>query len=293
MIEPRAIAQQQSSNSSAQELLLSRSTSTPPWLAPGAEPKVSAALHDVASPDDYAREVGELVRAARSPVAIGGGLVIGGGAGYGVYRLRHAAGHNGVVLPTVSGIFAATIGHGLISWISYRTKGGALGDQETELIDDYKSRQTSAEQAATELKQAATRYTKAAYHPVSIGIGLGSTIAATYGLYRWRNPRGTRKQRWVLPLIGGLITGGAVQSLSASIIASLQSGEGLSGTSVVDFSSVSSTVMTAATIVCLYGGGKYLFDTWRRPARGSRTSTRSLRDNAPGASTSPMGCVVP
>jgi hypothetical protein len=264
-------------------------------------------------PADYAKEVGDLVRAARTPTAIGGGLAIGAGAGYGVHRMRRATGHDGMVLPIASGILAATIGHGLISWAQYKRRSSALADQGTDLIAATQAEQQRAAAASRELLDTVTGHVRASYHPLAMGVGLGVSVAGTYGLYKWRNPPGSQKQRWVLPLLGGLVGGSAAHGVTASIIARHQRASpgtptGMSGVSdhagglsdVLDFSSVTSTIVTAATIVCLYGGGKYLYDTsWRRRRggsgrrRGSSKQSASLRDQTTGHVGPKMMRVVP
>lgn len=230
-------------------------------------------------PADYAKEVGDLVRAARTPTAIGSGLAIGASAGYGVHRMRRATGHDGIVLPIASGILAATLGHGLISWAIYKRRSSALSDQGTDLIARTQAGQQQAAAASRELLDTVAGHVRASYHPLAMGVGLGVSVAGTYGLYRWRNPPGSQKQRWVLPLLGGMVGGSAAHGITASIIARQQraslDASGLSD--VLDFSSVTSTIMTAATIVCLYGGGKYLYDTTWRRRRGDSGRTGSSK----------------
>ena len=252
------------------------------------------------SPADYAHEVGQLVKAARSPLAIAGGLAIGTGAGYGVYRLRKGASQS-LVLPASAGIFSAIISHAFISWMSYRKSGGALSDQGAELmstgakaLDSRATSLTEMDKRAKEFASAFAQRQKAMMHPVSIGAGVGAMVAGTYGLYKWRNPKGATKQRWVLPVIGGLLIGGTAQGLAAAIMSStatpatLQNNmqDGAAVGDLFDFSSITSSVVTAASLVCLYGGGKYLYDSWYRPRRkASRGLGSGLKDKAAPSNT--------
>lgn len=259
------------------------------------------------SPADYAHEVGQLVKAARSPLAITGGLALGAGAGYGVYRLRKGASQS-LVLPATAGIFSAIISHAFISWMSYRKRGGALSDQGAELmstgaraIDSRATSLTEMDKRAKEFASAFAERQKAMMHPISIGAGLGALVAGTYGLYKWRNPKGATKQRWVLPVIGGLLIGGAAQGLAAAIMSSsatpatLQTNmqDSAAVGDLFDFSSITSSVVTAASLVCLYGGGKYLYDSWYRPRRktssnlGSGLKDKAAPSNAPRESKAP------
>lgn len=231
------------------------------------------------SPTDYAAEVGKLVKAAQSPGAIGGGLALGGATGFAIYRLRNPKGTTkpSYTLSIVGGTFAAVITHSLISWAKYRgvsdspsVSDGASG------IDKLTALQNKMSQQSTEWDKELDERMKAAAHPISIGVGVGTLVAATYGLYKWRNPKGSKKQRWVLPVLGGIVASTMAQGVTASIIMKSQPTmqtklSDMSLSDLFDFSSVTSGIVTAASIVCLYGGGRYLYDSWNvGPSRKAR-----------------------
>jgi uncharacterized protein (DUF2062 family) len=238
----------------------------------------SAALPAVAddtSPKDYAAEVGRLVKSAQSPGAIAGGLALGTASGFAIYRLRNAKGTTKptYALSVIGGVFTAVVSHALISWAKYKS-GATLADNSA--IDQYSAAQKRMQEMAVEYDNEMMVRAKASMHPVAIGVGIGTAAASIYGLYKWRNPKGSPKQRWVLPVIGGLLIGGAAQGLAGAVIAGSQpvlqkdSAKSLADTPIADlfdFSSVTNGIVTAASIVCLYGGGRYLYDSWSHRSR--------------------------
>ncbi len=215
------------------------------------------------APTDYAAEVERMIASARSPVAIASGIAGGMGAAYGIVKLRRRKPRTALgryIVPGLGGLFAGSITHAGASWLLYRHAPNPIAD-------------TPAPGGATERETVAM--TRALYHPLAVGAGIGTTAAAGYGLWKWRNPPGQKKTRWGIPLFGALIAGGMAQSLTGSIIRSTDNSQ-LSG--ITDFSSVGSTALTAVTIVCLYGGGKYLVDSWTRKKNMPTHFRRSLRD---------------
>ncbi|MBS1562354.1 MAG: hypothetical protein JSS89_12175 [Bacteroidetes bacterium] len=233
----------------------------------------TAALSE-GSPTDYAAEVGKLVDAAQSPGAIAGGLALGGASGFAIYRLRNAKGTTKptYALSVIGGVFTAVVSHALISWAMYRSSDKKnLSDMNA--IDQYNQAQKRMNELNAEYERNMLEQAKASMHPVAIGVGVGTAAASIYGLYKWRNPKGSTKQRWVLPVIGGLFAGGAAQGIAGAVIAGSRSELPATATKnlsdmpmsdLFDFSSVTSGIVTAASIVCLYGGGRYLYDTWSR-----------------------------
>lgn len=236
------------------------------------------------SPTDYAAEVGKLVHAAQSPGAIAGGLALGSASGFAIYRLRNAKGTTKptYALSVIGGVFTAVVSHALISWAMYRGSDKKnLSDMNA--IDQYNQAQKRMSELNAEYERNMLQHAKASMHPVAIGVGIGTAAASIYGLYKWRNPKGSTKQRWVLPLIGGLLAGGAAQGLAGAVIAGSQAELPSSQTKslsdmpisdLFDFSSVTSGIVTAASVVCLYGGGRYLYDTWSRTRSSARSSKR-------------------
>lgn len=241
------------------------------------------------APRDYAADVDRMIGAARHPASIAAGLAGGIGAAYGIVRLQGSVTplrRYGV--PVLGGIVAGALTHGAASWLVFRSQQEAIADS-----------------APSAMEEEALAVTHAVNHPLSLGIGIGTTIATGYGLWRWRNPPGARKARWAIPLFGSIIAGGMARMLTASILrrSSETGGDHLSG--VIDVSNVGSTIVTAVTLVCMYGGAKYLYDTVRpRHARRSALSdsrAKRMRSSLPGGrsqgtrprTSSPLPVVVP
>lgn len=237
------------------------------------------------APRDYAADVGRMIESARSPIAIASGILGGAGAAYGITRLRRQKPRPILaryLVPALGGLFAGTITHGAASWFLYQRSQNPIAD-----TPGTSQSPTSATDRETALM------TRALYHPLSIGAGIGTTAASGYGLWKWRNPPGQKKTRWGIPVFGALIAGGMAQSLAASVVRHTQSGEEAQQSSgptqlagVTDFSSVGSTIMTAAVVVGVFGGAKYLVDTWpaswrmnRRSERRTAGRTRRLSDH--------------
>lgn len=225
-----------------------------------------SALADTSTPTDYATEVESLVGAARSPAAITGGVGVGALTGWAFYRHQDETVPRGkrMAIATVPGLLAAFVSHGLISWTTYRTARTkrTLSDTGTSLItkreEDLSAQAQAAPQSATDRETASI--IRAELHPISLGVGIGASIAAGYGIYRWRNPtKQTRK--WGLAVLGGFVAGGMARALTGSVIRQTEPKQNLSG--IVDTSTVPSAVVSAISVVCLYGGGKYLWDSVR------------------------------
>jgi len=232
------------------------------------------------APRDYAADVGRMIESARSPVAIASGILGGAGAAYGITRLRRQRPRSALaryLVPALGGLFAGTITHGAASWFLYQRSQNPIADT---------SGAAQPPNPATDRETALM--TRALYHPLSIGVGIGTTAASGYGLWKWRNPPGQKKTRWGIPVFGALITGGMAQSLTASIVRQAQNDGEMQQSSgptqlagITDFSSVGSTIMTAAVIVGVFGGAKYLIDTWPASWRMRRRSERRSAGRTP------------
>lgn len=53
---------------------------------------------------------------------------------------------------------------------------------------------------------------------VSAAAWVGAAGASLYGLYKWRNPPGSKKQRWVLPVIGAIVAGNIATGVTYTLM---------------------------------------------------------------------------
>jgi hypothetical protein len=194
----------------------------------------------------YADEVAAMTSSARSPVAIAAGLGAGI-AGYHFSRrltmLPKGAAPRQITLASL-GIASALVGHATTSWALYSFA-------PRPALSDY---------------MAGTR------HPITVGASVGAFGASLYGLYKWRNPPGATKQRWVLPLVGSIVAANIAGATAAAFVPKTQVNDnGLSG--LLEFGSLTQTVVSAAAIVGIYGGIRYAY------ALHGKKAKRGLADN--------------
>lgn len=240
---------------------------------------------------DYAKEVGLLTKSAQSPVAIGSAVGVGGLTTYLVYRLRNGVGAKNprYALAIVSGIFATALTHGMVSWHTYK-KNSSLADAFTDLEQSRKSLMEQRSAAMTHyeneiMRQQAERLVNMS-KPIPIAVGIASGITAGYYIYKWRNPPGSTKQRWVLAVFGGIVASSIGNGLTAAMlpspVASMTSQTSSASTSqamsddmremlsenmsdILNFSSITSSVVSVAVLMALVGGGLTFYDRVAKP----------------------------
>lgn len=227
---------------------------TPPTLM-STQAQALTAVPQPASMSDgtsYADEVSALTASARNPISVAVGLGAGAAGWYYSQRLpmlRKAKTSSqttmaalATVAPTAIGITSAVIGHAAASWTLYSTA-------PRPALNDY---------------MANTR------HPISVGVAVGTFGASLYGLYKWRNPPGSKKQRWVLPLVGAIVASNIAGGTAAALVPKRDNT--LDG--LLEFGSLTQAVVSAAAIVGVYGGIRYAY------ALHGKKSRRGLADRA-------------
>lgn len=239
------------------------------------------------SPPDYAAEVGRLIASAQHPVPIASGIAAGAAAGYGMYRMQNPTRttNRRFLMPIVTGAVGGILTHGVVSWIHYTMSGAAMtnenrtGMTDSGLAITQRAAELNAQHGAgTGLRAAAMGMPNDVI--ISAVAGLGGAIGSGYGIYRWRNPPGQKKQKWVLALVGGIVGGHIAGGLTFALLAARRTaniaamlGDEAGPLPIADgplsFSSVAASLTSAGILVGVVGGAKYLYDSYK-PRRRRR-----------------------
>lgn len=203
-----------------------------------------------------------------------------------MYRLQNPAHtkNRRLLMPIMSGAVGAVLTHGALSWIRYTTSDDAMttriGDSGT-VITQRVAELSGQRRAAEGIRSVAMGSANDLIATVVAG-GIGA-VGSGYGIYRWRNPKGQRKKKWVLALVGGIVGGHIVGGLTFAFLASRRaaafasmlgddSGPHLPATlddGPLSFSSVSAALTSTGVLVGVLGGAKYLYDSYK-PRRRKR-----------------------
>ncbi len=240
-----------------------------------------------ASPPDYAAEVGRLIASARHPVPIGGGIVAGTVAGYGMYRMQNPPGttNKRFLMPVLSGVVGGILTHGVLSWMRYKTgeddmTRGATTVGDSGLILTERETALAAQRAASMGIRSAALGAPTDLVVATVVGGVGGA-AAGYGIYKWRNPKGQRKKKWVLAAVGGVVGWNIVGGLTFAMLAARRTSMVVSalgdrsmgqlpaalGDGPLSFSTASAALTSAGILVGVVGGAKYLYDSYRPKKR--------------------------
>lgn len=234
------------------------------------------------APPDYAAEVGRLIASARHPVPIGGGLIAGTAAGYGMYRMQNPPGtkNKRFLMPVVSGAVGSILTHGALSWIHYKMGDDDVAGARTAMNDGglvltERATALSAQRAASmRMRSAALGASSDLVVATAVG-GVGG-VAAGYGIYRWRNPKGQHKKRWVLAVVGGFVGCNIVGGLTFAMLAARRTSMFASalgdrsvgqlpavlGDGPLSFSTAAAALTSTGILVGVVGGAKYLYDSY-------------------------------
>lgn len=239
------------------------------------------------SPPDYAAEVGRLIASARHPVPIGGGLIAGTAAGYGMYRMQNRPGTKDkrFLMPIASGVVGSVLTHGILSWVRYKTGEDGMTGMATTVGDSgliLTERETAlAAQRAARMGIRSAALGAPTDLVVATVVGGAGGVAAGYGIYKWRNPKGQHKKKWLLAALGGFVGWNIVGGLTFAILAARRTPMVASalgdhstgqlpavlGDGPLSFSTASAALTSAGILVGVAGGAKYLYDSYRPKKR--------------------------